>query len=114
MIDLGGPRAVILKVGWKEKAADGTFPTEPLYRQVDLPRCLASGVGRAVARCVGGGDVCQSAPSTRGPYPEPDFGNLSAKTPPAVVHAALAAARLDGWEETWPADMPPTVYVSSN
>ena len=106
---------VILKVGWKEKAADGTFPTKPLYRQVDLP--YVPRVGESVELWPDAWREVTSVRlhrSTGGPYPELDFGNLSAKTPPAVVHAALAAARLDGWEETWPADMPPTVYVSSN
>lgn len=47
-------------------------------------------------------------------YPELDFGNLSANTRPAAAHAASEAARLDGWEEGWPPDTPPTVYVSSD
>lgn len=106
---------VILKLGWKEKVAGGTFPTRLLYRQVDLPYVPRAGESVELWP-----DWWRDVTSVRlhlrngTAYPELDFGNLSVNTTPKVAQAAVVAARLNGWDETWPPDAPPTVYVSSN
>jgi hypothetical protein len=103
---------VVLTLCW-EKGTDGADGIRPLFQEVALP--YVPRLGESVELWPGFWRKAEAVRVHRQDgtvHPEVGFGEVSAFANPEDAQAALAAARADGWSESWPQDVPPTVYLS--